>query len=335
MGADMRASGSGRRRSVASLTLAEQIVVWGLRRYQAARAGLEPLAPMFQRIFGPQDTPRALESFSHLIDRLNRRPRGNAAGFMDQHLSAIEAMLLELMTGLQRADRGRARIVAVLMAGNEGADDLIAVAGGFAALLEDAGFGLREDRPAAAATGRLSISGSSGPAPEPQRAPAAVMTEDLAAGEMLLLQAIRLWVGCVKMRLCGFERIEQHFQAHAIADAAPSLHAILHHTAVAAERPVDVRCPPCRLLSPDEALMLHAVACGQRARTAEAYDALSAWLPPTAARLTLDAVAGISRALRRAEIELPLRRWDFELLNRLAAEPHAAPDPDAAGCTIH
>lgn len=335
MGADMRASRSGRRRSVASLTLAEQIVVWGLRRYQAARAGLEPLAPMFQRIFGPQDTPRALERFSHLIDRLNRLPRGTDAGFMDQHLSPIESMLLELMTGLQRADGGRARIVAGLMAGSDGADELIAVAGGFATLLGDAGFGLTEDRPATAATAWSPLSGLSGSALELTSAPAAVITADLAAGETLLLHAIRLWVACVKSRLCGFARIEQHFQAHAIAEAAPGLHAILHHTAIAAERPVDVRCLPCRLLSPDEARMLHAIACGQRARTAEAYDALTAWLPPTAARLTLEAVAGISRALRRADVELPLRRWDFGLLDRLAAEPHAAPDPDTAGCTIH
>lgn len=328
MGAETVASRSGRRRSVASLTLAEQIVVWGLRRYQAARAGLEPLEPMFQRIFGPRGGDRALERFSHLIDRLNRLPRNSDASFLDQHLSTIETMLLELMAMLQRADPARARLIAVLLAGNDGADELMAAAGAFAAALDAAGFGRAEDRPSPPAGDR-----SPAASVRAARAPAAVMTEDLAAGETVLLQAIRLWVGCVKLRLCGFERIERHFDEHAIPDAAPSLHAILHHTAVAAERPVDVRCPPCRLLSPDEALMIHAIACGQRARTAEACDALSAWLPPTAARLTLDAVAGISRAFRRAAIELPLRSWDFALLNRLAAEPHAA--PETAGCTIH
>src|SRR5438477_3858282 len=52
--ADNRATPGGviPARPVSELALTEQIIVWSLRRYRAARCGIEPLAPTYRQIFG-------------------------------------------------------------------------------------------------------------------------------------------------------------------------------------------------------------------------------------------------------------------------------------------
>jgi hypothetical protein len=162
--------------------------------------------------------------------------------------------------------------------------------------------------------------------------PTALVTADLVDAEVLLLHAIRLWVVSIRLQRCSHERIARHFAEHGVPDAAASLHAILHHTAVAAARQVDVRCPPCRLLSPDEARLLHAVAGAQRSDRSAAFETISAWLPLAAARLMLQSVAGLAEALRRAGVALPPRSWDFDRLERLTA---AATETATESCTIH
>lgn len=312
-------------RMVASLSLAEQVVVWGLRRYRAARAGLAPLAEMFERIF-QSEAPGALETFARLVRALERLPREPEAGFLSQELSRIETGLLALMAALHDGDRHMAAGIAGELAGTRAGAELVAAAAAFARALAEAGLPL--GGPDRAEPTRSPVRSSNG-----NLLPPALMTADLAAGELLVLHAVRLWVVSIRVQRCSYERIARHFAEHGVPDAAPSLHAILHQTSVAAARQVDVRCPSCRLLSPDEARLIHAVACAQAADRPEAFTALSAWLPLAAARLTLESIIGLADALRRAEVQLPRRGWDFDRLERLTAAAVAEPDP--ATCTIH
>jgi len=91
---------------------------------------------------------------------------------------------------------------------------------------------------------------------------------------------------------------------------------VIHNTATASFRTVDIRCPKCRALSPDEARIIHAVALGQRELEADIAGILSSWLPDAAVRLTAPAVVGLAHALRGERNLLPLRDWQFDQLER-------------------
>jgi hypothetical protein len=86
--------------------------------------------------------------------------------------------------------------------------------------------------------------------------------------------------------------------------------------AVAAVRQVDVRCPRCAYVSPDEALLLGAVAASQRKQHGIAWSALTQLLPPAAARGALPSLIALAVLLRDAEL----------VLRPLDAEKCGAPD---------
>lgn len=74
--------------------------------------------------------------------------------------------------------------------------------------------------------------------------------------------------------------------------------------AAAALRAIDVRCPNCAYLSPDEALLLGAVAASQRTQHGVAWSALTALLPPAAARAALPSLISLAVLMRDAEMTL-------------------------------
>lgn len=86
--------------------------------------------------------------------------------------------------------------------------------------------------------------------------------------------------------------------------------------AVAAVRQIDVRCPRCAYVSPDEALLLGAVAASQRTQHGIAWSALTQLLPPAAARAALPSLISLAVLLRGAEL----------ILQPLDADKCAAPD---------
>jgi hypothetical protein len=86
--------------------------------------------------------------------------------------------------------------------------------------------------------------------------------------------------------------------------------------AVAAVREIDVRCPRCAYVSPDEALLLGAVAASQRKLHGIAWSALTRLLPPAAARAALPSLISLAVLLRDAEL----------VLRPLDADKCAAPD---------
>jgi hypothetical protein len=86
--------------------------------------------------------------------------------------------------------------------------------------------------------------------------------------------------------------------------------------AAAAVRQIDVRCPRCTYVSPDEALLLGAVAASQRTQHGVAWSALTQLLPPAAARTALPSLISLAVLLREAELTL----------KPLDADKCAAPD---------
>ena len=305
-------------RSALDLTLAEQIVVWSLRRYKAGEARLETLAATYRQVFGLAEVERALASFGRLVAAIERhsRRRGAPVGLDRLHLSPTESCVLRLVTAVQTGDAATADAVAAWLVARPGHDDLIEAARDFAACLAAVGQQLAGDSAASLCDVPARASGLDEPG-----LPSVTRTADLMPDETLLLQAIRIWVSAAKENRCGGPELMEHLAAHGAANAGPSLHGILYNSSVAATRPIDVRCRRCPNLSPDEARLLHAVACGQHGVRTRAAELLADWLPTAAVRLTIDAVIAAGRELGASGVALPRRAWDFAALERLSAPP--------------
>lgn len=86
--------------------------------------------------------------------------------------------------------------------------------------------------------------------------------------------------------------------------------------AAAATRQIDLRCPHCAYVSPDEALLLGAIAASQRKQHAVSWSALTALLPPAAARGALPSLISLAILLHGAGL----------VLRPLDAEACGAPD---------
>jgi hypothetical protein len=303
---------------VPDLSLSQQIVTWSLRRYAAGDGRAEVLAPMFRRIFGLAGIEEALTAFACLMVGLEHRGRHpiRIEPLTASRLSADEACVLRLMAAQQRGDDDTATAVASWLVHAPAIEGLLEasqrLASALAArqhLLEETA----EDRP---------------PANVPLLQPTKAVAE-LDEGEALLLRGIRLWVDRFKRRECGLWDLNRHFVAHGLGEATPSLHGILFNSSVATTRPLDVRCARCPSLSPDEARLLHAVACLQAGDEPTAQTVLANWLPPAAVRLTIEAVRGLAATFTAEHVRLPQRRWRFPELTepRLAyAAPAARPE---------
>ena len=307
-------------RSALDLTLAEQVVIWSLRRYKASEARLEVLAGTYRKVFGLAEVERALAAFGQLVLTIeaHARRRGPPAAMDRLQLSPTESCVLRLLMAAQVDDEGSIDAIAAWLVKRPGHAPLIAAAQDFAACLAAAGQQLAGDE-AAAIVAQL----NRGPHPSEPSLPSVTRTGDLTADETLVLQAIRIWVTCAKENRCGGPELMEHLAAHGAANAGPSLHGILYNSSVAATRSIDVRCRRCPNLSPDEARLLHAIACGQRRLAERAFALLSEWLPHAAVRLTIDAVICAGRELGASGVALPWRAWDFPALERLSAPPPA------------
>jgi hypothetical protein len=170
--------------------------------------------------------------------------------------------------------------------------------------------------------------------------PSAADVTELRSAEHGVVTALRVWVAAFKQQEDALAAARAHFERHFNAsgalwgdrrtggDAGLSLHAVLRNTTLAASRPVDVRCPSCPGLSPDEARLLEAIAWLQRDVTEPAATALGDWLPPAALRLSLGAARGLAMALLAAEQSLPRREWDLAAL-AAAGEPSARASGEA------
>lgn len=322
-------------RTVANLAFPEILVIWALRRYTGCGLSREArtavVAAEFSRAFGLARLEGTLAAFARLADSLAgaaRLPQALSV-LEDERISATEEALLATLAALQRGEAAQAAALSEWNLLPAGRAAFLAAAQTLARDLREAGHLLPYQAPQGPA---LALAGG----PDDSRPlPSAGGTAELRPTEQGLVTAMRLWVAAFKRQEDALGAARAHFERQFNAsgalwgdcrggdDAGLSLHAVLRNTTLAARRPVDVRCPACGGLSPDEARLLDAVAWLQRGVAQPAAAALGDWLPPAALRLTLSPARGLAQALLTAEQALPLRRWDFAAL-AAAAEPASA-----------
>jgi hypothetical protein len=167
--------------------------------------------------------------------------------------------------------------------------------------------------------------------------------EDLDFPACFLLWSMRTWLmahrqECGHGNKRGRDRVSAYrgiageaFLRAGVPQGLELIDDVFSALAVAALRPIDLRCQGCVFVSPDEALLLGAVAASQRKHHGTAWSALTALLPPAAARAALPSLIALATLLRGADL----------ILKPLDAEKCAAPDlrialaHSAAAAPIH
>ena len=318
-------------RSVANLAFSEILVIWALRRYTACQLPQEAraaaLAPEFSRALGLARLEATLAAFTRLADSLVCAARLPQAISLvdDDRINATEEALLSTLAALQRGETAQARALSEWCLLPQGRSVFLAAAGQFARSLREAGQVIPYEAPH-----RQGLALEDG-SEKSQPLPSARSAADLRPAEGGLVRGLRLWVVAFKQQEDPLAAARDHFERQFNAsgtlwgdrrggdDAGLSLHALLRNTTLAATRPVDVRCPACPGLSPDEARLLEAVAWLQRDIVEPAEAALGDWLPRAALRLSLSPARGLARTLLAMEQALPLRDWDLAALAAASA----------------
>lgn len=140
--------------------------------------------------------------------------------------------------------------------------------------------------------------------------------EHLNRTEGLLLGAVRIWVAKYRKQQCGLMDIVWMFRRFGVARAAPSLHAVMMHLSIAAERSIDIRCCKCTKVSPDEARLMDLVAHLQNGEEAAAQSMLRFWLAPAAARLSMVPAWALAESFRDAGLIMPRHTGGVARANR-------------------
>ena len=112
--------------------------------------------------------------------------------------------------------------------------------------------------------------------------------------------AVRSWVQAFKSSQSFEDVTHQTFARFGLSRSALSLDSLMTVLAASASRSIDIRCVPCRLLSPDEALLIDAMAAAQSGGFFVATVALRQLMPGTAARAALPHLVDLARDLAEA-----------------------------------
>jgi hypothetical protein len=121
--------------------------------------------------------------------------------------------------------------------------------------------------------------------------------------------AVRSWVQAFKskespVREGGHESFDdvthQAFARFGLSRSALAIDSLMTVVAASASRSIDIRCVQCRLLSPDEALLIDAMAAAQSGGFFVATVALRQLMPGTAARAALPHLVDLARDLGSA-----------------------------------
>ena len=147
----------------------------------------------------------------------------------------------------------------------------------------------------------------------PHAAPASdhetgLRTRELDFAGQFLLWGMRAWLVAYRQgrdRPSAYRGIAgEGFVRAGVPQAMDLIDDVFSALAVAAVRQIDVRCPPCAYVSPDEALLLGAVAASQRKQHGIAWSALTLLLPPATARGALPSLISLAVLLHDAELVL-------------------------------
>ena len=112
--------------------------------------------------------------------------------------------------------------------------------------------------------------------------------------------AVRSWVQAFKAKESFDDVTHQTFTRFGLSRSALAIDSLMTVLAASASRSIDIRCVQCRLLSPDEALLIDAMAAAQSGGYFVATVALRQLMPGTAARAALPHLVDLSRDLSEA-----------------------------------
>jgi len=147
------------------------------------------------------------------------------------------------------------------------------------------------------------IPGDNQPQPSPQPSDDDCRSELMAMPDVGTLDftaqftvwALRSWVQAFKAKQ-SFEDVTHHtFARFNLSRSALAIDGLMTVIAASAARSIDIRCVPCRLLSPDEALLIDAMAAAQNGGFFVATVALRQLMPGTAARAALPHLVDLAR----------------------------------------
>jgi hypothetical protein len=130
--------------------------------------------------------------------------------------------------------------------------------------------------------------------------------EDMKFAEQFAVWAIRAWVHNSQRSSDVAVDMESGFRLAKIEPALASLTFFMRALQNAASRPIEVRCLHCPQVSPDEELMLHAVAALQAGRHICAQIVLHGYLPCAGVRITMWCLEAFAERLRTGGLNLPL-----------------------------
>ena len=116
----------------------------------------------------------------------------------------------------------------------------------------------------------------------------------------LSVWAIRSWVQAFKSKESFDDVTHQTFARFGLSRSALAIDNLMTVLAASASRSIDIRCIRCRLLSPDEALLIDAMAAAQSGGFFVATVALRQLMPGTAARAALPHLVDLARDLGEA-----------------------------------
>jgi hypothetical protein len=125
----------------------------------------------------------------------------------------------------------------------------------------------------------------------------------------LLLWGTRSWVTALKTGQSFDALTGDGFAQFGLGSAGRSLDEVFQILAVAALRPIDIRCVKCRNLSEDERLLLDVIAAGQADSHHLVYAGLSELLPPSAVRNAFPSVISLAKLLAHAGLHLTVPQY--------------------------
>jgi hypothetical protein len=116
----------------------------------------------------------------------------------------------------------------------------------------------------------------------------------------LTVWAVRSWVQAFKAKQSFDDVTHRTFARFGLSRSALAIDSLMTVLAASAARSIDIRCVQCRLLSPDEALLIDAMAAAQSGGFFVATVALRQLMPGTAARTALPHLVDLARDLSEA-----------------------------------
>jgi hypothetical protein len=154
--------------------------------------------------------------------------------------------------------------------------------------------------------------------------PPEISFDELQTSELLLTNALRRYALSRRDPFASPDWRDGLAAAAVEQYAIPAFAALIGITAAVVRRPLDVRCPHCPTLSPDEGRFLQLVGTLQRGVSDDAVATLAVWLPQAAARMAILPAHALARASVRGGLALPGRRR-FEAASEAPRRHHGDP----------